>query len=101
MDRWPTKDHEAPFWVGICIPLFLIADGSRWRARAGCLIFTLEITFDEVALFKGVFDPLAMVVAWQLDYLVKTDMVELASLLLVRCLWTPSTSVTNSLSQCL
>jgi hypothetical protein len=37
--------------------------------------------FDEVALFKGVFDRVVMVAAWQLDYLVKTDMVELVSLL--------------------
>ena len=35
-----------------------------------------------------------MVAAWQLDYLVKTDMVELASLLLLWCLWTLSTVVT-------
>ena len=76
----------APFRVRIRIPVSLIAGGSRWRVHAGCLVVALEVMFDEVALFKGVFDWVAMVVAWQLDYLVKTNMVELASLLLVQSL---------------
>ena len=80
-------------------PFFLIATESRRRIQVSGLVVTLEVAFDEIAIFNHVFDWVAMVAAWQLDYLVKTNMVELASLLLVRCLWTLLTAATNSLSR--
>jgi hypothetical protein len=64
-------------------PLFLIAGGSRQRVYADGLVVALEVAFDEVAIFEGVLDRVAMVVAWQLDYFVKADRVGLASLLLM------------------
>jgi len=42
----------------------LIADGSRRRVCASYLVVTFEVEFDEVIVFKGVFDWVAMVVAW-------------------------------------
>jgi hypothetical protein len=72
-----------PFWVEIRIPFSLIVGGSGRRICAGCLVASLEVAFDEVALFKGVFNWVTVVATWQLDYFVEADMVELSSLLLV------------------
>jgi hypothetical protein len=64
-------------------PLPFIVGGPRWRVRAGHLVVAVEVALDEVALLEGVLDWIAMIVARHLDYLVKTDIVELASLLFV------------------
>ena len=62
--HWSTKNHEAPFRIKKGFPLLLIADGSRRRVCASYLVVTFEVEFDEVIVFKGVFDWVAMVVAW-------------------------------------
>jgi len=77
------EDHEPPFRVRIRIPLFLIAYGLGWRVHAGSLVIFTEVELDEATLLEGVLDWIAMVVAQHLNYLVKVDMVELASLLLM------------------
>jgi hypothetical protein len=68
-----------PFRVRICIPFLIIASGSERNVHACCLVVTFEVAFDEVAFLEGVLDWIAVVAARQLDYLVKTNMVELAS----------------------
>ena len=62
-------------------PLLLIAYGPGRHVHAGCLVIATEVALDEVTLLEGVLDRIAMIVAWHLDYLVKTNMVDLASLL--------------------
>jgi hypothetical protein len=91
----PPKIMRHPFGSGYTSLFSSLPVGFGRRVRAGGLVVASEVAFDEVTVFKGVFDWVAMVVAQQLDYLVKTIVV------LVRCLWTLSTIVTNSLSQCL
>ena len=81
--HWSAKDHKAPSWVGICIPLLFIAGGPGCGICAGHLIVATEVALDEVTLLEGVLNWIAMVMAWHLDYLVKADMVELASFLLM------------------
>ena len=54
--RQSTEDHEAPFGLGIRIPFLLIVSGSRLHVRASCLVVTLAVAFDEVALLEGVLD---------------------------------------------
>ena len=78
-----TEDHKAPSRVRICIPLLFIASGLGRHVRADHLIVAAEVALDEVAHLKGVLDWIAMVAARHLDYLVETNMVELASLLFV------------------
>jgi hypothetical protein len=54
-----------------------------WCVRAGHLVVTAKVELDEVAFLEGVLDWIAMVTTPHLDYLIETDMVELASLLFV------------------
>jgi hypothetical protein len=64
-------------------PLLFVVSGSEWHARASHLVVATEVALDEVALFECVLDWTAMIVTRHLDYLVKANMVELSSFLLV------------------
>ena len=55
------EDHKAPSYVRIRIPLLFVAGGPRQRVRASCFVVTTEVALDEVALFKGVLDWIAVV----------------------------------------
>ena len=78
-----TKDHEAPSWVRIHIPLLFVVSRPRRRVCASHLVVAAKVVLDKVALLEGVLNRIAVVVARHLDYLIKTNMVVLASCLLV------------------
>jgi hypothetical protein len=72
-----------PFGSGYTSLFSSLPVGFGRRVRAGGLVVASEVAFDEVTVFKGVFDWVAMVVARRLDDFDEADVVDLASLLLV------------------
>jgi hypothetical protein len=71
------------FGSGYACPFSSLPVGPDGARRAGYLVVSTEVALDKVALLEGVLDWIAMVAAQHLDYLVKTDVVELVSLLLM------------------